>query len=169
MGGERLRPATVALVFFVAAPGTLAGWVPWALTSWRLAPAFFGWGGSRAAGLLLIGVGFLVLAECFVRFVAEGRGTPAPPLPTDRLIVSGSYRYLRNPMYLAVVGMILGQALLLGSTTLLWYGLVVGFGFHLFVLGYEEPTLRSRYGSQYEAYCRNVRRWSPRLAAWRSS
>jgi protein-S-isoprenylcysteine O-methyltransferase Ste14 len=104
----------------------------------------------------------MVLFDAFARFALQGRGTPAPPLPTERLVVSGLYRHVRNPMYLAVLTVVFGQALLLGSTGLLAYAALLFAAFHLFIVGYEEPTLRRRFGSEYEQYCRRVRRWWPR-------
>ena len=101
-----------------------------------------------------------------MRFVRDGAGTPAPIYPTDRLVVTGLYRYVRNPMYVGVAAAIFGQALLLGSAALLVYGLAVSLGFHLFVRLYEEPTLHRRYGGQFAAYCAGVRRWLPRLTPW---
>ena len=110
-----------------------------------------------------------MLLESFARFALHGEGTPAPVAPTRRLVVTGLYRFVRNPMYLAVLALILGQALLLGSWELATYGAVVALGFQLFVLGYEEPTLRRTYGAEYEAFTRAVPRWIPRFRPWRPS
>ena len=101
----------------------------------------------------------------FARFAIVGRGVPAPVAPTATLVVSGLYRHCRNPMYVAVVGAILGQALLFGSASLLLYAAIVWLAFHLFVLGYEEPTL-SRQFTNYGDYRRHVPRWIPRLRPW---
>ena len=97
----------------------------------------------------------------------SARGTPAPIAPTKTLVVTGSYRFVRNPMYVAVVSLILGQGLLFGSGAVLVYGLIVWGTVHAFVLVYEEPTLSGNYGEQYERYRANVRRWIPRLTPWR--
>jgi len=86
--------------------------------------------------------------------------------PTQHLVVSGLFRYVRNPMYVAVLMLILGQGLLFGSVRALEYGIAVWVGFYLFVRIYEEPTLRS-YGREYEEFCANVPRWIPRLRPWR--
>jgi len=114
----------------------------------------------------MIAAGIAVLIGAFARFVIEGMGTPAPVAPTERLVVGGIYRYVRNPMYLAVGSTIGGQALLLGEPVLLAYGLgfwALTFGF---VRLYEEPTLRDRYGSEYDDYRRAVPGWVPRLTPW---
>ncbi len=107
-----------------------------------------------------------MLLDSFARFAIEGLGTPAPVFPTRHLVVTGWYRYVRNPMYVAVVSIIVGQALLFGSITLLEYGALVWLFFHLFVLAYEEPTMRATFGEEYRLYCANVPRWIPRLSPW---
>lgn len=166
---ERRRSVSAlgSLLFLLVAPGTVAGWVPWRISGWRLQPPLLGGSGSRIVGAALIILGLLVLIESFARFALVGRGTPAPVVPPQRLVVSGLYRHVRNPMYLAVVSIILGQALLFGSRALVWYGALVWLAFHGFVMAYEEPTLRNRYGEEYERYRANVRRWWPRLSAYR--
>ncbi len=108
-------------------------------------------------------LGALVLAQAFVRFVVEGLGTPAPIAPTEHLVVGGAYRYVRNPMYLAVTSLILGQALLLGQAVLLLYGAGFLLVTAAFVRWYEEPTLRQQFGDEYQAYSSAVRGWVPRL------
>ena len=107
------------------------------------------------------------LLHAFARFVSEGEGTPAPVAPTQRLVVGGLYRYVRNPMYVAVVTLILGQAALFADLRLLGYAAAVWLGFHLFVLLYEEPTLRSAFPADYPAFVAAVPRWLPRLRPWR--
>jgi protein-S-isoprenylcysteine O-methyltransferase Ste14 len=162
-----MRKGTAALgsaLFLIAAPGVVAGVIPWAITGWRMENSLF-WG-SRALGGVLIAAGAAVVLHAFARFAIEGLGTPAPIAPTERLVVGGIYRYVRNPMYLAVGALIVGQALLLGRISLLLYGL----GFATLSLGfvhlYEEPTLRRQFGAEYEAYQHAVPRWIPRLRAW---
>jgi protein-S-isoprenylcysteine O-methyltransferase Ste14 len=162
-----MRKGTAALgsaLFLIAAPGMVAGVIPWAITGWRLEDSLF-WG-SQALGGVLIAAGAAVVLHAFARFAIEGLGTPAPIAPTERLVVGGIYRHVRNPMYLAVGALIAGQALLLGRVSLLLYGL----GFAALSLGfvhlYEEPTLRRQFGAEYDAYRRAVPRWIPRLRPW---
>jgi protein-S-isoprenylcysteine O-methyltransferase Ste14 len=159
----RAEVAIGSALFFLLAPGTVAGLIPWLITDWRVeegaSPAV-----SIAGGLLLIPFAAMLI-ECFVRFANHG-GTPAPLAPTERLVVSGLYRYVRNPMYVAVTGLIFAQLLLFGNAGLAAYGVVVWMAFHFFILGYEEPTLQRRYGEAYETYCRRVPRWLPRLTPW---
>jgi protein-S-isoprenylcysteine O-methyltransferase Ste14 len=116
--------------------------------------------------LLAAGTAFLVSA--FVRFVVEGLGTPAPVAPPRRLVVGGIYRYVRNPMYLAVLACVLGQYLLLFQPVLLIDLLVTGVAVVAFVHLYEEPTLAAQFGEDYAAYRRAVPGWWPRLRPYRS-
>jgi protein-S-isoprenylcysteine O-methyltransferase Ste14 len=165
--GSRWRAALGSAVFFVVAPGAVAGLLPWWLTGYRTAPAP-GWllGLRLVVGALVLLAGLVVLVRAFARFVREGRGTPAPVAPTEVLVVGGEYRYVRNPMYVAVVACVLGQALVLGSLALVGYAVVVWLAMAAFVRWYEEPTLQARYGSRYEEYRRAVPAWIPRLSPW---
>jgi protein-S-isoprenylcysteine O-methyltransferase Ste14 len=122
----------------------------------------------RPAGGVLLALGAIGLLDSFGRFAMQGVGTPAPVFPTRHLVVTGLYRYVRNPMYVAVTCTILGQGLILGNIELLEYGALVWLLFHLFVLVYEEPTLRASFGPEYTAYCAEVPRWFPRLTPWTS-
>ena len=162
-GVRRLRAALGSAVFLVAAPGVVAGLVPWLLTGWRSS----NWPVSvTVLGAALIALGAGVLLHAFGRFVVEGRGTPAPIAPTERLVVGGLYRHVRNPMYVAVGTAIVGQALLLGRPLLLAYAAAFWLLVAAFVRSYEEPTLSARYGAQYAAYRRAVPAWWPRLQPW---
>jgi len=111
----------------------------------------------------MIAAGLPVLLDSFARFAIQGLGTPAPVAPPQHLVVTGLYRYVRNPMYVAVLSMIFGQGLLFGNTWLLGYGVVVWLGFFAFVLLYEEPALRGEFGKEYDDFCAHVPRWIPRL------
>lgn len=129
-------------------------------------PPLLGFTAFRALGALLICAGLPVLIDSFYRFAVEGLGTPAPVAPPQHLVVGGLYRYVRNPMYVAVSSLVFGQGLLLANVQVLKYGALVILGFHLFVLLYEEPALRGKFGAEYDTYCKNVRRWWPRIKAW---
>ncbi len=145
----------------------VAGLVPWWLTGWRFASPLPFWGPVRAIGALITLAAGIVLVGAFVRFVTEGVGTPAPVAPTQHLVVGGLYRYVRNPMYVAVVSAIAGQALLFGQLSLLLYALGIGLVMFAFVRWYEEPTLLTRFGTEYKAYRRAVPGWWPRLTPWK--
>jgi protein-S-isoprenylcysteine O-methyltransferase Ste14 len=158
----RRRTALAGSAAFLAvAPGTVAGLVPWLLSGWRLGAPMTHWLPVRLLGLALTLAGAVVLLHAFGRFVLEGAGTPAPVAPTDRLVIGGAYRYVRNPMYVAVVSTILGQALLLWRPGLLAYAALVWAAFAAFVRWYEEPTLLRRYGDEYTAYQSTVPAWIP--------
>jgi len=163
---NRLTAAVGSALFFAAAPGVVAGLVPWWLTRWQVRGSLAHWAPVRMAGLILLIAGAIVLVQAFARFVAEGRGTPAPVAPTERLVVGGLYRYVRNPMYLAVVAVIIGQGLALGQPVLLGYAAAVWLTVASFVRGYEEPTLVRKFGGQYQAYRRAVPAWRPRVRPW---
>lgn len=155
------------IVFLLLAPGVVAGLIPWLITGWR----WHDWAGAAwivvpiAWALIAVGVAFLLHA--FALF-AMHRGTPAPVAPTETLVVTGVYRFVRNPMYLAVLAIILGQALLFGSWWLLVYAAIVLAAFVGFVKVYEEPTLTDTYGEPYLEYRRHVPGWWPRLTPWRA-
>jgi len=156
-------------VFLVLAPGTVAGYIPWLLSRWHFGTPFFGFAWLRILGVLLIAAALPVLLDSFARFAVQGVGTPAPPLPTQHLVVTGFFRYVRNPMYIAVASVIFGQGLLFGSRSVLRYGVVVWVAFFLFVVLYEEPALLRTFGAEYRAYRAHVPRWIPRLRPWTPS
>src|SRR3954451_2704605 len=154
----RLRAALGSLLFLVVAPGMVAGLTPYWMTGWDSSHPPIA---LVVVGAVLIAAGSLVLLQAFGRFVVEGIGTPAPVAPTEHLVVGGAYRYVRNPMYLAVGSVIAGQALLLGRAVLFGYLAVFALTVAAFVHGYEEPTLEARYGGEYAAYRERVPRWIP--------
>jgi protein-S-isoprenylcysteine O-methyltransferase Ste14 len=158
----RTRAAAGSIAFLLIAPGVVAGLLPRLLTGWH---AHSYPPGVRVLGAILIAAGVLVLLHAFLRFVVEGIGTPAPVAPTERLVVGGLYRFVRNPMYLAVAATIVGQALLLGRPVLLLEAACFGVAVVAFVRLYEEPTLHRQFGAQYDAYRTAVPGWWPRLGA----
>ncbi len=166
---RRAIPIIGSFIFLVLAPGTVAGLIPWQISRWRFSALPLGFLPLRIVGGLLIAGGLPVLLDSFARFALQGLGTPAPVAPTQHLVVTGLYRYVRNPMYVAVTSLILGQALLFGNLRVLEYGLVIWLAFHLFVLLYEEPTLRRTFGPEYQSFCANVPRWLPRLRPWQKA
>lgn len=166
---QRVSAVLGSALFFVVAPCVLAGLIPWSMTRWEFRPAFFGLEGARSVGVLLILVGLPGLVDSFARFALQGLGTPAPIAPPQNLVVTGLYRYVRNPMYVAVVAIILGQAILFGDGRLMTYGVFMWLAFHAFVLTYEEPVLAQSFGAEYEDFRANVPRWIPRLTPWRTT
>ena len=168
-----MRRPTAALgsaVFFLLAPGVVVGLIPWWLTEgWQLREPLPYWMPMRVLGGVLLAAGVIALVGAFVRFVVEGLGTPAPVAAPERLVVGGVYRFVRNPMYVAVLAAIVGQALLLGQLVLLLYAAGAWVAVAAFVRYYEEPTLIRRFGEDYEAYRRAVPAWWPRLRPWDSA
>jgi protein-S-isoprenylcysteine O-methyltransferase Ste14 len=160
----RARAAAGSLVFLLIAPGVAAGLIPWLLTGWDSTDPPLA---LQIAGIALIAAGAAVLVSAFARFVIEGIGTPAPVAPPEHLVVGGFYRYVRNPMYVAVTATIVGQAALLGLAELLLYAAAFMAAVAAFVYGYEQPTLTKRFGAEYDEYRRNVPAWWPRLRPWR--
>jgi protein-S-isoprenylcysteine O-methyltransferase Ste14 len=161
---SRTRAAIGSLVFAVAQPGVVAGLVPWWITG--------GWAGAdppvavQVAGAVFLAAGVGFLAVTVIRFVVEGLGTPFPAAPAAHLVIGGPYRHVRNPMYLAVIATIVGQAAILGRAALLAYAAIVWVTVATFVRVYEEPALATRYGEEYAAYRRGVRAWWPRATPW---
>jgi protein-S-isoprenylcysteine O-methyltransferase Ste14 len=149
-----------SLVFLPIAPGVVAGYVPWIISRWEFdaSPLPLRWLGG-----IVTAIGVTLLLDCVRRFALQGIGTPAPVFPTRNLVITGMYRYVRNPMYVAVVTTILGQGLLFDNAGVLEYGAIIWLLFHAFVLIYEEPKLRATFGGQYEAFCAQVPRWIPRV------
>jgi protein-S-isoprenylcysteine O-methyltransferase Ste14 len=158
---SRLRAVlgSAAFVLF-GGPTIVAGLVPWLLTRWDAddPPTAI-----RVLGAVLIAIGGALVLETTARFALQGRGTPAPFAAPDRFVARGSYRVVRNPMYVGVLALIVGQALLLGREVLLGWAGVAGVLFQLFVVFHEEPELRKRFGAEYEDYRRRVGRWVPRI------
>jgi protein-S-isoprenylcysteine O-methyltransferase Ste14 len=163
---RRSTAAVGSALFFLLAPGVVVGLVPWALTRWQVREPLPYWAPARMLGGVVLLAGVIVLVQAFVRFVVEGLGTPAPVAAPERLVVGGAFRYVRNPMYVAVLAAIVGQALLLGRLGLLVYAGGSWLVFAAFVRFYEEPALARRFGADYEAYRRGVPAWWPRLRPW---
>ena len=167
--GSRARAIIGSIVFFFIAPFVVGGVVPYLLVGWQWNDLYIGFDVLRIVGGAVSLTGLACVLECFGRFALEGRGTPAPVLQTEILIASGLYRFVRNPMYVAVLMIVLGQALFFGQILLFGYAVLVWVGFHAFVRIYEEPQLQRRFGTSYETYCLHVRRWWPRATPWRAS
>ena len=152
--------AVKSLLFFILAPGMVAGVIPLALfrTGSRIETGLFSY---LALPLWLSGIAMLIW--CFWDFVQKGRGTPAPIDPPKDLVVSGLYKYVRNPMYVGVLWVIVGHFLWFGFWNLLIYATIVFIAFNTFVTFYEEPNLKQRFGTTYEDYLQRVPRWLPKF------
>ena len=152
--------ALKSFLFLIVAPGMVAGYIPLRLLRWgpKIDTGIFAY---LAFPLWLIGG--VILLWSFWNFLREGRGTPAPIDPPKELVAVGFYRYVRNPMYVGVFVIILGHFLWLGYRNLLAYAVFVFLAFDLFVMFYEEPALKRKFGAAYEDYLRRVPRWIPRI------
>jgi protein-S-isoprenylcysteine O-methyltransferase Ste14 len=162
---RKSRAALSSAAFFVVAPGTVVVLIPWLITRWELRQPWPHWMLAQVVGVVMICLGLVPTVSAFVEFVKAG-GTPMPIAPTQRLVVSGFNRYIRNPMYVGLALVILGQALLFASLGLLIYAAIAWAIPAMFVRWYEEPTLARQFGTEYEAYRHEVPTWWPRLRPW---
>ena len=161
-----VRQSIVVSVLFTlfGGPGIVLVFIPWLVTRFRIPPGHPVT--LRVLGAILIAAGLMPLLESIWRFIFVGRGTLVPTMPTEHLVVSGLYRYVRNPMYVGVLTAIAGEGLLMRSGGLAIEFLAAGLAFALFVRLYEEPRLMRTFPEEYGMYRRNVRRWLPRLRPW---
>jgi protein-S-isoprenylcysteine O-methyltransferase Ste14 len=163
---DRRAAAAGSSLFFALAPGTMVGLLPWLITRWRVETPVEPWQPARWLGALVLLTSAAFVVHAFLRFAVDGLGTPAPVAPTEQLVVTGVYRHVRNPMYLAVTGVILGQALLLGQLSLVLYAAAFLVVTMAFARWYEEPALARRFPQEYPAYREQVPGWWPRLRPW---
>jgi len=149
-----------ALLAFLALPGSATLLVPWLLLRWGgdgLVPRWV-----RLAGAVPLALGVLLLLRCVIDFARVGRGTLAPIDPPRVLVRRGLYRLMRNPMYVAVLTILVGEVLVFASWAIAAWAAVLAVAFHLRVIWYEEPVLRRTFGPAFDDYCRTVPRWIPR-------
>jgi len=151
------------LVFTALVPGTAIVFIPSRILASSTSQPSFHVGWMAIGGLVPIALGASIMALCFAAFIAEGHGTPAPYDPPRRLVTGRLYNRVRNPIYLGVILILLGQAIVFQSLPLLGYAAVAWLACHLFIVLYEEPGLRIRFGASYEAYFKQTPRWLPRL------
>ena len=158
-----------SLVFFIVAPGTILGLVPWWLTGWRIGPPLFGIAPLRWVGAALIVLGLLPLLSSFARFAWDGLGSPGQIPPPTNLVVTGFYSRVRNPIYVALLIILLGEALLFGDERVAAWGVLFWLFTFVWVVIVEEPVLREQFGEEYRTYCKNVPRWVPRVIPYKPS
>ena len=151
-----------SLLWTLLLPGFFAGYLPWRYFGLAQVQLDFA-RPTHVVGVVMITAGTALLLACIWEFARRGRGTLSPVDPPRELVVRGLYRYVRNPMYLSVTVIVLGEVLLTGSRALLAYWAIWFVAVNLFVIGYEEPNLRRRFGESYARYTQTVRRWVPRL------
>jgi protein-S-isoprenylcysteine O-methyltransferase Ste14 len=148
------------IVFTLVVPGTVTYWLPRALDLWGSAPSR-PWPISAWLSIVLLTIGLAIYGKCTWEFATRGRGIPAPLDHPKQLVVSGLYRYVRNPMYLGVLLVLIGESLLFQSSSFLIYTLIWLALVHLNVLVYEEPNLHQKFDGSYDAYRAHVPRWIP--------
>jgi protein-S-isoprenylcysteine O-methyltransferase Ste14 len=149
------------VLFTILVPGTELVLLPLVVVLLDLGPRLE-LGPASYSGLVPLLVGLVMILRCFADFVRRGRGTPAPYDPPRELVVAGLYRYVRNPQYVGVVLVVVGEALLTGMVVLFGYAAIMAIGYHFFVRYYEEPTLGRLFGEPYARYRKSVPRWLPR-------
>ena len=162
---RRSAAAAVSVAWGAALGGTFGCLLPYLLGEWHFHRPLPYWAVAQAAGVLLIGGGLVPIAASFIDFIQAG-GTPVPAAAPPRLVVSGFYRYVRNPIYVGFLAILVGQALLFGSLGLLKYAAVAWCIGAAAVRWYEEPTLARKFGAEYRDYRHAVRAWIPRLHPW---
>ncbi len=163
---RRSVAAASSAAWFVTMGGTFGCLVPYALGYWHLHEPLPYWWIARAAGAVLIAAGLVPIVASFIEFFRAG-GTPVPVAAPPRLVVSGFYRYVRNPIYVGFLIVLAGEALLFGSRGLLEYALIAWCVGAAAVRWYEEPRLTRAFGAEYQAYRHAVPAWLPRRRPWR--
>lgn len=148
------------LFFTILQPGIVAGLIPFLILGDQVKKAFGQtWQFYHYCGVLLFLLGFIIMSICIVNFAVRGRGTLSPADPTKKLVATGLYQFSRNPMYVGVTSMLIGEAIFFQSPALSLYALLIFTAFHLFIAFFEEPRLKKDFGDEYGAYCKKVRRW----------
>jgi protein-S-isoprenylcysteine O-methyltransferase Ste14 len=155
-----LGPILMTILFTILVPGSVLVVIPWWLLGGFPQPQF---GALTAYGIVMIAAGAVIYFRCAWEFAVRGLGTPAPIAPTKFLVTTALHRYVRNPMYIGVFGVILGEAAAFHSLRLFAYTALLCVAVELFVVLYEEPTLRRQFGESYEQYRRTVPRWIPKF------
>jgi protein-S-isoprenylcysteine O-methyltransferase Ste14 len=153
--------ALKSLIFIIFVPGTVTILVPYVLLNSFGELLLVNIGNFRYLGVIPVFLGVPILLWCIWDFTFTGKGTPMPIDPPKKLVVRGLHQYVRNPMYVGAVFILAGETIIFASLLLFGYTVFIFLCFHIFVIGYEEPTLRRTFGGAYEAYCESVPRWFP--------
>jgi protein-S-isoprenylcysteine O-methyltransferase Ste14 len=160
---SRVLPIVKTLVFTVLVPGTVAVYLPRRILLSRAAVDLLPVEALRFVGVPIAAAGALTYLWCAWDFATAGRGTPAPIDPPRELVARGLYRRVRNPMYIGIALLLLGEAIFFRSRALLFYAGAVVLFLHLFVVFYEEPALARKFAEAYARYCDSVPRWIPKI------
>lgn len=147
-------------IFTILQPGIVAGLIPFFILGDKVNDIFVQpLQLYHYAGAIIFLIGFIIVLRCIISFAVEGQGTLSPADPTKKLVISGLYRFSRNPMYVGVTLMLIGEAIFFQSIDLWIYSLFLYIAFNLFTILVEEPRLRKDFGEEYKIYCEKVRRW----------
>jgi len=156
-----------SLIFTIVVPCTVAGWVPYWLANSGLDRLMFGKAPSSLVtdilGYILLVLGASIYLWCVYDFTFIGRGTPAIFDPPKHLVIRGLYNYVRNPMYVGIITIVIGQMFIHGSPAVLFFAIALAILFSSFVVLYEEPHLRKKFGNDYIEYSERVNRWLPKV------
>lgn len=148
------------LLFTILQPGIVAGLIPyWILDENVRAPFMQSLKFYHYLSIIAFGIGFIILLTCIMSFAVQGRGTLSPADPTKKLVISGLYKFSRNPMYVGVTLMLIGESIFFQSNTLSIYTLCIFSAFNIFIIFFEEPRLARDFGYEYSKYREKVRRW----------
>lgn len=150
------------LIFTILQPGIVAGLIPYLILGDKVNDIFVQQllqRGLHNSGAIIFLIGFVIMLSCIISFAVKGRGTLSPADPTKKLVISGLYRFSRNPMYVGVTLILIGEAIFFQSVELWIYSLFVFAAFNVFTMLVEEPRLRKDFGEEYKTYCEKVRRW----------
>ena len=154
---------TKSVIFLIVMPGAVMVYLPYYLLSLNIDLFFPDINGFKFLGFIPALIGSYLIFWCWKDFIKFGKGTPSPTDPPEKLVVKGLYRLTRNPMYVGVGFVLFGEILFFESTVLIIYTFLILFVFHLFVVLYEEPALKKKFGNSYKEYIDSVPRWLPKL------
>lgn len=148
------------LIFTILQPGIVAGLIPFLILGDKANDLFLQpFQLAQYSGAIIFLAGFVIMLSCIISFAVKGRGTLSPADPTKKLVISGLYKYSRNPMYVGVTLILIGEAIFFQSVGLWIYALFIFTAFNIFIMFFEEPRLRNDFGEEYSRYCGKVGRW----------
>ncbi len=151
------------LFFMTIGPGSIIVFIPCLIIAF-LGPSGFYKIKPQYFGIIPVLIGLAMSLWCFFDFILIGKGTPVPIDPPKKLVIVGMYRFVRNPMYIGILFLLFGEAIFFKSFVLLGYTACVYCLFHIFIIGFEEPMLKTKFGKEYEDYCNIVPRWLIRFS-----
>lgn len=143
----------------IIGPGSVIVLIPYLIISFFSPPDYYKIVRLQYIGIIPFLIGLVISLRCFYDFISVGKGTPVPIDPPKKLVIIGMYRFVRNPMYIGILFLLFGEAIFFKSFVLLGYTACVYCLFQIFIIGFEEPMLKTKFGKEYEDYCKIVPRW----------